>query len=95
MAHGPDDWGVSPMHRLSLVQQALNVEWPPDEIARFVPLHDPVAVRARVEFEGDGEVWLAGEAVRWVRPVVFVRLDDERINGAGLWLPAADVRRAT
>lgn len=95
MSDGPDDWGLSPMHRMSLVQKALNAEWPPERIAHLVPEHDPVAVRARVEFEGDGEVWLVGEAVRWVRPVVFVRLDDERLIGAGLWLPAADVRRAT
>lgn len=84
----------APLHRLSSVQKVRNVEWPPDRIARFVPRHRRVPVEARVEFDADGEVWLPGSAIRWIRPVVFVQIDDRRIEGAGLWLPARDVRRS-
>ncbi|QDP95284.1 hypothetical protein FOE78_04605 [Microlunatus elymi] len=76
------------------MQKVTNQEWPPDPIARYFPRRKPIAVQARVDFENDGEVWLPGEAIRWVRPVVFVRLDDKRIDGFGLWVPASDVRRA-
>ena len=96
MAYGPDWTGMreyAPVTWLSLHQEVQNVEWPPGKIARLIPRHSPIPVRARVEFAKDGEVWLEGQAIRWVRPVVFVRLNDARIRGFGLWLSAGDVRR--
>jgi hypothetical protein len=97
MAYGPNWTGMrefAPVTWLSVEQAATNVEWPPDKIARLIPRQKPIPVRARVDFEKDGEVWLPGEAIRWLRPVVFVRLNDARVRGFGLWLPASDVRRA-
>lgn len=85
--------GFAPSHRLALAQQVRNVEWPPDRIAAFVPRRAPIAVEARVDFATAGEVWLPGKAIRWLRPVVFVQLNDQRIDGFGLWLLASDVRR--
>lgn len=74
-------------------QAVRNIEWPPDGVARLLPERRPVPVHARVVWERDGEEWVPGQAVRWLRPVVFVLLSDDRYRGAGAWLPAADVRR--
>lgn len=80
----PSDWNH---------QQVVNVEWPPDGIPNLLPEHRPVPVQARVVWEHDGEEWIPGRAVRWLRPVVFVLINDRRHRGAGLWLPVRDVRR--
>jgi hypothetical protein len=47
-----------------------------------------------VVWEHDGEEWIPGRAVRWLRPVVFVLINDQRHRGAGVWVPLKDVRRA-
>jgi hypothetical protein len=74
-------------------QKVRNVEYPPDGVPRLLRERDAIPVSARVVWEQDGEEWISGRAVKWVRPVVFVLISDERHGGAGLWLPAADVRR--
>lgn len=97
MAYGPDWTGMrdhAPIHRLSLEQDVTNAEWPDRKIARLTPVRRPVPVNARLVFDNDGEVWLPGHAVRWIRPVVFVQVDDSRIRGFGVWLPASDIRHA-
>ena len=94
MATGPDWRGMGEYSpSLYQTQDVRNVEWPPPGVPKLLPLQSPVPVRARVVFAGDGEEWLNGVAVRWVRPVVFVQISDRRLSGAGLWLPAGDVQR--
>lgn len=75
-------------------QRVVNVEWPPEGIPSMLPEQPPVPVRVRVVWEHDGEEWIAGRAVRWLRPVVFVLINDARHRGAGLWLPLKDIRRS-
>lgn len=77
------------------VQQILNVERPPEGVAARLPEHEPVRVVARIEWDRDGTEWVAGHAVRWTRPVVFVQINDKRSATAGIWLAAEDVRRPT
>lgn len=76
-----------------LYQDALNVEWPPDGVARVLRQRRPVPVMARIVWSDDGEEWVPGQAVKWVRPVVFVQVTDRRVRGFGLWLPADEVQR--
>ncbi len=49
---------------------------------------------ARLVFEGEGEAWLAGHAVRWDATHVYVEIDDARLGSNGVWLKPADVYRA-
>lgn len=52
----------------------------------------PVAVRARVVFERDGEVWLDGTATRLgFDGAIFVELKDRRVQTIGVWLTPGDV----
>ena len=52
----------------------------------------PVAVRARVVFERDGEVRLDGTATRLgFDGAIFVELHDRRMQTVGAWLPPDDV----
>lgn len=69
----------------------LNTHWPPD--AASFRDHDPLPVTARVVFDGDGEVFLRGEALRWDGAHVYVRVDDRRCEGNGVWLKPDDVYR--
>ncbi|MGJ5724903.1 hypothetical protein ACSBQT_11035 [Brevibacterium sp. H602] len=54
---------------------------------------DPMAVRARVEWERDGPEWMDGEAVRIDRRdgAIFVRLHDGRCSTLGAWLTPDDL----
>lgn len=46
----------------------------------------PVRVRARLEFERDGEVWLDGTATRLgFDGAIFVELNDHRCQAIGAW----------
>lgn len=74
-------------------QEVTNAEWPPPGVARLLQEQTPVSVNARIVWQTDGEEWVTGSATRWLRPVVFVRFSDPRLSGAGVWLPAADIRR--
>ena len=52
----------------------------------------PMSVRARVVFEHDGEVWLAGKATRLgFDGAIFVELNDRRLQTIGVWLLPTDV----
>lgn len=85
-AGAPADWQY---------QKVSNTEWPPTGVARLLEERSPVPVTARIVWEADAEEWVVGSATRWLRPVVFVQLSDHRLSGAGVWLPAADVRRVS
>ena len=60
--------------------------------ARGVPDREPVSVWVRIDWERDGQEWLEGTATRWTN-AVFVRVDDRRLRGFGVWVPSGDVRR--
>lgn len=72
-------------------RQVLNMHWPPKP-AGFRD-HEPIPVIARVIWAGDGEEFLPGEALRWDAHHVYVRIDDPRCEGNGVWLKPADVYR--
>jgi len=79
-------------------QEVLNQSWPlVDEHgkrhARGIPNRDPIAVRVRVVFDGDGETWLDGQAVRWHNQSVMVEVDDPRLQTRRVWVDAGDVKR--
>ena len=80
----------------SALQKPLNQRWPLCDgrgwHARGVPDRRPVAVRVRIVWERDGEEWIHGTATRWTN-AVFVRVDDPRLSGFGVWVPASDVHR--
>lgn len=79
-------------------QKVLNEHWPLRDSkgphARGIPDQpNPIPVRARIVWEGDGEQWIEGKAGRWTRNAVFVALDDERLRAIGVWLRPEDIRR--
>lgn len=80
-------------------QKVLNEHWPLRDAkgephARGIPDQtNPIPVRARVVWEGDGEQWVDGMAKRWTRDAVFVALGDERLRAIGVWLQPTDVKR--
>ncbi|WP_172171075.1 hypothetical protein [Brevibacterium sp. CT2-23B] len=52
----------------------------------------PMLVRARIEWERDGEEWVDGTATRLgFDGAIFVELKDRRCQAIGVWLPPADV----
>lgn len=52
----------------------------------------PVPVRARVEWERDGEVWVDGTATRLgFDGAIFAELHDRRCSIIGVWLLPDDV----
>ena len=56
--------------------------------------HDkpPVPVRARVEWERDGAVWVDGTATRLgYDGAIFVEITDRRCSAIGVWLKPVDV----
>jgi len=73
-------WGSIYVER----QKILNEHWPLRDSkgkphARGIPDQpNPIPIRARVEWEGDGEEWVDGTARRWTRPAVFVTFGHER-----------------
>lgn len=89
---------VESRRRIEGIQKVLNQEWPLRDKdgphARGIRDHDPIPVRVRLVLEHDGEVVLPGEAQRWTRTHVYVRVGDPRLQVAGVWVVAADVRRA-
>jgi hypothetical protein len=70
----------------------LNMHWP-RKPASFKD-HDPIPVTVRVVWAQDGEEYLPGEAVRWDADHVYVRIDDARCGGNGVWVKPADVYRS-
>lgn len=80
--------------RRFVVQQVLNTAWPPN--ARTIrPAPTGIPVQARLVFETDGPVTLAGRATRWTSRHVFVEISDRRIGSVqGVWLAPQDVRRS-
>ncbi len=69
----------------------LNMHWP-SRPASFRD-HDPIAVTVRIVWDRDGEEYVAGEAIRWDAHHVYVRINDVRCDGNGVWLKPADVYR--
>jgi hypothetical protein len=55
---------------------------------------NPIAVRARVVWELDGECWQSGIAFQWNQQHVYVRLTDPEVEDLCVWLAPKDVRRA-
>jgi len=80
-------------------QEVLNEFWPlrdskGEPHARGIPDQpNPIPVRARIEWEGDGEEWVDATARRWTAKAVFVTFGDERLRAIGVWLRPEDVRR--
>jgi hypothetical protein len=80
-------------------QKVVNEHWPlrdskGEPHARGVPDQpNPIAVHARIVWEGDGEQWIDAKARRWTRSAVFVTFGDARLRGIGVWLRPNDVRR--
>jgi hypothetical protein len=72
-------------------QHPLNEDWPPNPAG--IPDQAPIDVRAHIVWEVDGAEWVNGEACRWTRHHVFVKLDDPRLRAIGVWLRPHDVRR--
>lgn len=84
---------AAPSEKARFYQKALNEQWPPGTQARTIPDRDPIAVWARVVWERDGELWVAGEAVKWDQRHVLVAIHDPRVQTRGFWLRPADVHR--
>jgi hypothetical protein len=72
-------------------QHPLNEDWPPNPAS--ISDQAPIDVQARIVWEVDGTGWVNGEACRWTRRHVFVKLDDTRLRAIGVWLRPHDVRR--
>ncbi|MGH3117457.1 MAG: hypothetical protein ACRDQ2_10190 [Gaiellales bacterium] len=93
LSHG---WKVRPSGKLR--QKVLIEYWPLRDSkglhARGIPDQpNPIPVRARVVWAGDGEEWVDGTARRWTANAVFVGLSDERLRAIGVWLRPEDLRR--
>lgn len=61
--------------------------------ARDRPARTKLPVRARLEWERDGEEWKDGHALRLdpAGPAIFVELSDPRCKFTGVWLHPDDV----
>lgn len=71
----------------------LNEHWPPD--AERVPERDEaIMVTARIVWRDAGVEYFHGQTNRWRGEHVYVRVDDERLDGDGVWLRPADLYRA-
>jgi hypothetical protein len=73
-----------------------NTDWPPADIAARSCDKEPdewIPVCVRLELERDGEVWVDGQATRWIGRKVCVLVGDPRLQVPWVWLAAEDVRR--
>ncbi|WP_435744870.1 hypothetical protein [Nocardioides sp. SYSU DS0663] len=89
---------VESRRRIDGIQQVLNTSWPlkDDDGPHARGIKDqehPIPVRVRLVFEHDGEELLPGTAQRWTKTHVYVRVGDPRMQVAGVWVLAEDVRR--
>lgn len=56
------------------------------------PLHD-IPVKARIEWQHDGEEYLHTIAYAWTPGIILVEILDHRLPVHGEWLPIQDVER--
>lgn len=89
---GPTDRSQPP--HVQRWQSVLNEHWPTQPL-QFKDRPPGIAVRARVQWERDGEEYLFGVATRWDTDHVYVQIRDTtgRLAGQGVWLKPADVYR--